>query len=280
MQRLFGILLILLGLSGLLISLCGFYFGYNTIDYIEEAVTQTLKATTQSIDNVSEALELTQASLMAFEDSLGSVEKTIRSANRTLGDSDSLLTEITRIISLEIPTGIEALQRTIPSLAQAAGAIDNTLTTLNDFEVNKEIIGFRLQYDLGIDYDPNVPLEEAVLEIGLNLNNLSEDFRGLEPHLDQTNQNIRQFNRSLTEISRDLQQVRGKLGQASLLVGQSIGRMNQTRTNLGPVQANLHNQMTIAKTVLTILLVWFTIAQTIPFYLGWMLVSGRTFSKP
>src|SRR5690606_9467544 len=105
--------------------------------------------------------------------------------------------------SVQIPGSLDAIERAMPALIEAAAVIDDTLSTLSI---------------LGIDYRPQTALDDALRDIHRSIDGLSEDvarqgatLRDLVPEV----QRVQVTTASLTER---IQRTRTGLGEAAAVL--------------------------------------------------------------
>ena len=145
---------------------------HHDLDHL--AGTWSDEETQELLDIVTEmdSLLLTRDALADVEAAMTRVEGTAVNVGTALDSTEPILTEMRVITTQDLPNSLTTIEDAIPDAVQAAEAIDTTLVTLNRFEINTSILGFPIQYDLGIDYNPTVPFDVSVQEIGRSLDGL------------------------------------------------------------------------------------------------------------
>ena len=188
--RVIAVVLLLVGIVGIGIAIAGVLFGFQVVDALSESLDETLALTSESLDTVNDTLLLTQQTMAQTGQAIGTVADTTDSVAQTLADTQPLLDEVSRVTTVDVPDSLDAVQGAVPNLVAVAGAVDNTLETLSRFDFQRTVFGVPIGFDLGIDYDPEAPFDESVAQIGSSLEEVPDNLRGLQVHLDTANDNL------------------------------------------------------------------------------------------
>jgi hypothetical protein len=179
------------------------------------------------------------------------------------------------VVSQSAPASVEAMQEAIPALAAVAATIDQTLTTLSQFRINEDILGFELRYDLGIDYQPEVPFNRAFIGLGESLDGLPEELRSVDDNLAIANENLAAISDSITAISADIDTINGRVAEVPGQIDQYISIVNQINDTLKNVRTQVLQQQQTVKLVLTFVLIWWGFPQLALVMIGWDFLFGR-----
>lgn len=274
-RRIIGIVMLVLGLVGLVISFAGVYYGRQLVDNFFGGIDETLTLTLESLDTAVDSLELTKATIDDVNSGLETVEGAALNISKTVTDTRPLLDQVNVVVSQNAPNTVEAMQLAIPNIAQVAGAIDQTLITLNGFRIEEEIAGFEINYDLGINYAPAVPFDQTFVALGDSLDGLPEQLRSVEPNLAVANENLAAISSSITTISGDIATINGRVAEVPALIDQYIDIVNQIYDSVERVQTQVIQQQEMVKTVVTFVLVWWGLPQLALVMIGWDFLFGR-----
>lgn len=284
-KRLLGFLILLVGLGGLILSGGGLVFGRQAIDQVAVNLENSLQTTADSLDTVIHSLVLAQTTLTDVGTTLGTASDTTETVATAVQESRPLLTQINTIATDQVPQTLEEVQTAIPNIAQVAGVVDNTLTTLNNFRLDESLtipipfgpeINIPLQFDLGIDYTPTEPFDQTVNELGASLEGLPEQLRGLETYLTVTSSNLQTISQGLHDVADDMEAVNGRISEFAPLLDDYLLLATTTQTKLQNTQQQLNTQLDTLKLVLTVVTVWLALSQLVPLYVGWELVRGKS----
>jgi hypothetical protein len=274
-RRIIGLILVLIGIGGVGLSIAGIIVGRDIVDGISDNVLGNLELTSEGLSTVEDTLVLAKDALSDVNDGLDTVERTAVNVSIAISDTQPLVNEIALIASEDLPNSLEAIEETMPSLIQVAGAIDTTLVTLNNFRIDENILGLRIQYDLGIDYQPDIPFDESVARLGESLEGLPERLRALDQTLQTSSDNLVVISDDVLQLSGDLNTINSRLAEVDPLLDEYIRIIQETNDRARFTRLNLQAQLEMIKTIVTIAAIWFGLNQLVPIYVGWEMLAGR-----
>lgn len=274
-RRIFGTFLILFGVAGILLAVMGARSAQEAVTSLGEGMETSLDLVIDSLDTVLETLLLSQDALADVEAAITRVEGTAVNVGTALDGTEPILTEMQTITTQDLPDSLAAIEAAVPDAVQAAEAIDTTLSTLNRFEINTSILGFPIQYDLGIDYDPTVPFNVSVQEIGLSLEGLPERLRDLDDAFSETQTNLETISKDMDDLSSEIATINEQIAEFSPLIDDFIRVVTEGADNLRLLKGQIDDQVAMVNTVITLGMVWLVLSQVVPLYLGYELILGR-----
>jgi len=265
---LIGVLLLLIGLLGLAVSVTGVIVGRQAIDELGSSVNTGLERTLSSLGTASDTLALTKSTFEQVNTGLDTVGITADNVAQTLRDTKPMLDSVSTVVASDIPDSLEAIQNSIPGVAEAAGTIDDTLRKLSAFEVEREVFGIPLRFDLGINYDPVVGLDESVIQIGQSIDGMPDSLRALESDLDVANDNLENVSANINAIAADLALLGDNVQQIDPLIDEYIELVADIEQLVIQTQDQLDTQLETIKLIVTVLFVWIGVNQVVPLYLS------------
>lgn len=275
-RRILGVILLMIGLSGIALGIVGTRVSRDMLQTLSNGTKAGLDLAIDSLQTVSDSLTLARQTIADVHTSLETVQTTATDVAVSLEASQPMVADVAAIAGQDLPRSVETIQAAIPNAAQAAEAIDSTLTTLNRFKIDTTILGFPIQYDLGIDYNPDVPFGESVLAIGRSLDDMPIRLRNLETALEDTAVNLQTISEDMRSLSTDLDGINGRLLDFDPLITDYIRIVTETDDNLRLIRGQIDQQVTSAQLVITLGMVWLVVSQLVPLYLGLdLLTDGR-----
>jgi hypothetical protein len=275
MRRVLGLIMLVIGLVGVVLSIAGARSGRRLVADMGAALDSNLQLTVQSLETINESLMLTKATVRQLGDSLDTMEVTAGNVATLLEETQPLLQQISRITSNDMAEGLETFRARLPELVEVADTIDQTLTTLSRFRIDRTILGIPLRYDLGIDYDPEVPFAQSVEEIGTSIEDLPDQLRALELYFDVTDDNLGEISGNMSEIAGDLAVVNGSVGDLEPLLDEFMVTVTEFGDSTRQMRVTFQQQLATFRTVWTVVMVWLALTQIAPLYLGYELLAGR-----
>ena len=275
MKRLLGAILFVVGIIGVVLAFAGIYFGLDAIDQIGSGLNSGLDLALESLATIQDTVNLTKTAVTEAGNSIQTVEKSAADMSTTIGDTGPLVDQMSVVIAQEIPNSVEAIQASLVPAAEVAKQMDNTLLALSAFSLDQSILGIPLQFDLGIDYQPEEPLDESLLAIGSSLDGVAGELRNLAPLMATNSSNIALMSDNVALISKDIAIINTVIADINPLLDQYASIFTELETALGQVQTDLTNYLQIVKIVLIVLMLWLAVMQTTAVVLGYEMVTGQ-----
>lgn len=275
LRRIIGLLMLVLGLVGVVISSAGVFFGRQAVDATFKGLDDTLVLATDGLNTAVASLELAKTTLGDVNNGLVTVEAATLNMAKTVTDTRPLLDQVSVVVSQNAPASVEAMQASIPALASVAATIDQTLLILSQFRIDEVIFGVPFQYDLGIDYQPEVPFDQAFIGLGDSLDGLPEELRSVEGNLTIANTNLAAISESIVAISRDIETINSRVAEVPAQLDSYIGIVRQIDNSLQTIRTQVTQQQERVKLILTFVLVWWGMPQIALVIIGWDFFLGR-----
>lgn len=275
LRRMAGVVMLLTSIIGLAISAAGTIYGHRLVGSAGEGLEESLDLTVQSLDTTEETLRLLKENVGQVNDGLDTVESVALNVSQAISETRPLLSEITLVVSHQVPDSLEAFQTAVPGMSQSAAVVDRTLMALSNLRVEREVLGFPIQFDLGIDYAPEVPFDESVKRIGESMEGVTPRLRGLEPHLEIANDNLEMISQDIATVSGDLDVINSGIADVAPLLDDSVHIVADLKDFVGRTQMALTDHVSTASLAVTVVMAWIGLAQIVSLCLGWELATGR-----
>ena len=275
MKRLLGAILFVVGIIGVVLAFLGIYFGLDAIDQIGAGLNSGVDLALDSLATIQDTVTLTKTAVDEAYNSIQTVEKTAADMSTTIGDTGPLVDQMSVVVAQEIPNSVEAIQSSLVPAAEVAKQMDNTLLALSAFSLDQSFLGFDLQFDLGIDYQPEEPLDESLLSIGSSLDGVADELRNLEPLMATNSGNVALMSDNVALIAEDIASINTVIADITPLLDQYAATFTQLENGLLRLQTDLDNYLQIAKIVLIVLMLWLAVMQTTAVVLGYEMVTGQ-----
>jgi len=274
MRKVLGIIMLVIGLAGIVLSISGAVAGRRLIAGIGDTLDANLRLTIQSLDAVNESLTLTRQTIREIGIGLDTLAVTGEQAASSLEDTRPMVEQISQVLSDDVAGSLETFQERLPDMVEVAGAIDETLTTLSRFRIDRTILGIPLRYDLGIDYDPEVPFAQSVEELGASLEGLPEELRVLETHLEVADANLGEISSDARLLAGDLERINESMDDLAPQLEEFNATLTDFADSARQLRATLETQLNTFQTVWVVVMIWLALTQIAPLYLGYELVRG------
>ena len=276
-RRILGGVILLIGIVGVVLSGMGVVYGRRAIDAAGTQADAGLRFASENLDTVVDTLVLANNTVFEINDALDTVEAAVVDSSQAISQMIPMMDQVTAVISQDVPQSLEAVQATIPDLVQVAKVMDDTLTTLSRFRIDETIplVNYRIQYDLGINYNPVQPFDLSVQQMGDSMEGLPQQLRDMEGYTAVTQDNLQTIGDDLLAISQDLDDVNDQFSQLPPQLQEYIRLVNDVNNKTRQMRAAIDDKLATAKQILTIAMIWLGLTQIAPLYLGWELITRK-----
>lgn len=278
-RRILGLIIIVATVAMLVaLGVFAYYFG-PALDQVRETLDNSLSLTVDTLETVAATLEQTQSTLVSMNNSLDTAAQTTANLSTTMADTIPLVEQVSSVVSEQLPENIEAMQNAIPNIAEVAGVVDLALTRLSDFEISQTIpIPFNpieIQWDLGVDYNPEEPFDESIEALGASLEGLPEELRALQDQLEVSAVNLEVLSQDLAAASGDVEALNAELGKFIPLLDQYLALIDQAVSGIDRIRAQVASNLDTIRLVGTVLPIILALTQLAPLVVGWDLLTAR-----
>jgi methyl-accepting chemotaxis protein len=276
-RRAIGLVLILTGLAGLVMCYLGARAGRDLVDSVSLTAEGILDKASTSLTTVEDSLEQSRQTIGGITETITAVQTTTNNLASTVDDTQPMLDELALLVGQDIPNTIKDVQDTIPNIAQTAKVVDDTLRLLSKLKVEQTIplINYQISFGLGVEYDPEIPFDQAVEEVGRGLAPLAVTSGDLEGELKTTRTNMAQLSQDLEGLASGLERLNGETSQFRPLLDEYSTLVNDMQDEIARASGQLDDQLSLAKQVIVLAAVWLSLSQLLPIYIGIELLMGN-----
>jgi len=275
LRKIVGLVMLLFGLSGVALAYMGASLGRQAVDGLSADLLDSLDLLSESLDQVEGTLRLAGTTVTDVTRSLNTVQDTADGLGRSIEETQPLLAQINLVASEQVPDSIESMQEALPGMAQVAGVIDETLSTLAAFQVERRILGVPFRFDLGIRYDPEIPFDESVSLVGASLEGLPEQLRGIKQNLEVTSQNLESLSTDMYAVAADLETLGATIAQTDPLLEGYLRVVTDIRSRTHALQSALLSSLESLQKAINVVMICFGLTQLAPIVLGYEMLRGR-----
>jgi methyl-accepting chemotaxis protein len=249
-----------MGVAGALGTLALASFGFAFVQSGAGDARAALGVTHDLVEAVSQTVEGVERTLSTASEGLDTVQDTLADGAGSLIELSVVAEDLAEVVSSDIPDSIEAVRGGMPQLIRTAGVIDGAMRAL------------RL---IGVDYDPDDPLDEALAQIDVELAGIPERLREQAGRLDDAARSIADFGRASFTIASDIGELRRRLQESRDLVGGYDQVVAGAIPVLDRLEDQVESQARTAKVAVVVLGVVILASQSVPIGLGWWVLRGE-----
>lgn len=213
------------GALAVLGSLVGLAVGWVFIGTVGDAVSDTVDVSRRALLSVGETTRVIDGVFDDVAGSLRDVQTTLADTSLTLTSASVITRNLGDVVTDEIPASVDAVRASLPALIDTASVIDTAMRGLSF---------------LGVDYDPDIPLDESIELIDARLAEIPLLLQGQQGTLDAVASDLGEFSSSTLTIADDLATIRVRLADASVVLdgygsiaSESTGLLDELESNVG-----------------------------------------------
>lgn len=198
-RRRLGHYLTVVGIVGVLASIGTIITAGRMVAVFDDDLQASSEVTVQAIDAASESVEVLETLVDTIHAQTGPVVTAVRNTADGIESSTGAVDAAATLADEDIPESLSAIADVFPSLEAATGAVDLALRGLSELPI-------------GPDYDPEVGLDEAIADIGDQLDQLatrvdsaSSEFADVADALEAAPDDLRAVADAIEQFDEDLQ---------------------------------------------------------------------------
>jgi hypothetical protein len=275
-RKFFGVLVMLAGVLGLLLSLAGLagvWVGKPTVASYAATTIDTLNKTVVTSQSV---MDTTGQALGATVDSVDALSAMLSTTAATVEDTKPVLDGFSKLMSTTLPATFKSATDSLMTAQDAAQVLEGTMQSLQTFQVLLSATPFMgdLMPQSTASYSPEVPLADSLGELATSLKSLPDTFAGISASLGATGDKLASVQENLVAMSDSVKLVSSSLSEYETMVGQSKASMGSLTSMLSGLQKNLGAILNWAALGLTLFFVWLLAAQVVILSQGWEIYHG------
>jgi len=160
---------------GLIAALVFAVAGWIVVGRVSQDLRETFDPLNDVVRDIAETIAASETLVGRTTDALSSIESATISTTRTIESVNELLGETAELAGNEIADSLETAVETLPGLTATAQVVDRTMRALSL---------------IGVDYDPDQPLDEALADLETSLRPVPGQIRDQARLLQQARADI------------------------------------------------------------------------------------------
>jgi ABC-type transporter Mla subunit MlaD len=256
LKRIFGIVLVIISIVSLIISAGGVIGLWGARPAITTALEDTFALVSETAVTTQQALNVAD---QALQDAAGSI-KILTGLTDTLADSlggaQGAFTSVTQLLTQDLPVTLETAQTALDSAAEPATVVDNFLSGLA-----------KIQF-LGIDYNPEVPLDQSISNIGDSLNSLPATLEKIGSDLDGISSSLPDIVKAVRSLGTTIGDITTTLAKAQTVLKEYAVQLARASAAVQQISAGVPTYVTLFISVLTFIMLWIIAVQLIVLAIG------------
>lgn len=251
-QRL-GRLFTALGIGGLVAAVIAGILGIVVVTTLTRAADESLAVTVEAVETADETVALAANTLGIVSESFDTLVPSAELAAATFEDAATVIADTTVVVTVDVPDALDSVVDAMPAIETTAEIIDNALRVLSF---------------VGVDYEPEVPFDEAVAELTAAIGDLPEQLRAQAEPLASLASDFEEFGVATVEIADDLADLQSQLEEAERLLDSYATAAGEATEVVTAIRDDLQWQRWLMVLVVVLVTAAFAVTQTVPILLG------------
>jgi hypothetical protein len=257
------------------------YFGAKAgrafVDEVALSADDLSKTASSSLVTIEDSLEQARQTLTSVTQTIGQVRSTSSDLAMTIDDTQPTLDEMALLVGTDIPDTISDVQETIPNIAQTAKVVDDTLRLLSRLQVEQTVplINYEISFGLGVDYNPEIPFDQAVEEVGRGLEPIAVASGNLEEDLQTAKSNMATLSQDLNVLAGNLDTLQDEVTEFRPLLDEYSTLAEDMQDGIASGRVRIDEQSMAVRRGIILAAVWLGLFQLMPLYFGLELAAGN-----
>jgi len=252
-------LFVIIGVGGLVAAVAAAVLGIAIVLTVSNSMDRSLEVTADAVTAADETVALAADTIGIVSESFDTLVPSAAVAATAFDDAATVIGDTTTVVTVDVPDALDAVLDAMPAIESAAAVTDGALRVLSF---------------VGVDYDPEIPFEDAVAELETAIAPLPDQLRAQAAPLDALAGDFEDFGAATAEISGDLVALQLQLDEAEGLLDSYASTAEEATTVVADIRSDLGWQRWLMVVVVLLVAIGFAAIQVVPLSLAERLRSG------
>lgn len=251
-----GRALVIAGVVGLVGSLVAVAIGLVLVDRARESITVTVDPVIRVVGDVMESIDASRVIVERTTDAIESIETATRSTVRTMVSVRDVLDETADLAGGGVADSLESAVGSLPGLVSTGRVLDRTMRALSL---------------VGVDYDPEIPLDVALADLETSLAPIPDQIRDQVDLIGSVGENLDVIADDARALSAVLFESRLDMVDADRALSSALRNAESAVESLETVRADIGSYTALARALVVAAGIALTTAALAPLLLGFHL---------
>jgi hypothetical protein len=267
---------IILNLIWIFVCVFGIIYSYKGVNYLETVFKDNLDVIDSNIGILKNLLHQSIDVIESVERSIGTIEVSSMDAGFSLTDTRPIINKTSQVVTQDLPLALDEVQTSMPNVIDTASMIDRTLYILSMFKFSiPNPFGEDFELNLGIDYQPEVTLEDSLVQLFSKLDGVPERMRSLEGDLNLANTNLDTMSENLLDVAHDLDFIRAEIREIIPEINKLISNLETIQDSISKTANRIQRTIGILQKIFVCLLVLIILSQVHSIIIGYLITKGE-----
>lgn len=189
-----------------------------------ETADRSLSVTGEGLMAMSETLDIVDRTLLVVMESSERLGGSLEEMGTTVEEVAAVVDETSDLLTVGLPSDIAAIRTALDGLVDTANVVDGVLGALSF---------------VGVPYDPEVPMDEALVEVDARIADLAPRLRAQGERLAEVASGVEEFGTTTAGLGEDLSALRGHIEESHSLLGGYQVSIDAALDSVGTGQSDL-----------------------------------------
>jgi hypothetical protein len=228
--------------------------GWVFLTDLDENLDRSLVIGEAASVSVIETIDVAERLIETLDAGLETVGATLSAIESSLGDTAELAS-ITASLSASLPESFGDIDVALATVESLSGVIESTLSGLSSVP-------------FGPDYDPAVPLPDAIANLRAAFDPIGDDLTLLTAELQTFAEGSADVRAQVDEVRADLVETRIALADSAALLDDYRSTANEAGQLATSSRTDMSRAFTLARLAVLVLAVFVVVAQFVPWWLA------------
>lgn len=248
-----GRALVIVGAAGLVGSLVAALIGLVLVDRARESITITVDPVIRVVGDVTESIDASRVIVERTTDAIESIEAATRSTVRTMVSVRDVLDETADLAGGGVADSLESAVGSLPGLVSTGRVLDRTMRALSL---------------VGVDYDPEIPLDVALTDLETSLAPIPDQIRDQVDLIGSVGEDLDVIADDARALSAVLFESRLDMVDADRALSSALRNAESAVESLETVKADIGSYTALARALVVAAGITLTSAALAPLLLG------------
>lgn len=246
------------GVVGAIASLAVGVVGWVLAGRAVATVENVIAPTSGIVGDLADSIEASELLFERTTEAIESIETASRSTVRTLTSVGAVIEETTEVAGEGVADSLDAAVETLPGLISTGRIIDNTMRALSF---------------VGVDYDPDMPLDESLADLEASLAPLPDQIRDQVALLEGVRTDLEEISDDGRDLSGVLLETRLDMMAAERVLRSARANATAAAERIEEIEAGVDTYDTMARVVVVAASLALLAASLAPTLLGLHLLA-------
>jgi hypothetical protein len=263
-----AVALIIAGLAGLVFSAIGVVAAATVEQQVEARLMEQVELADRTLMATAEALVVADDTLTQAAAAASGLEALASGMGAAIDGTTPTLDAVAGMVGEQLPATIKITQDTLATIVETTQVVDNVMALVTSIPL------------LGLEsYQPEVPLSSGVMDVASSLDGIPQSLVEAQEGLLSASDGLASMQSDIEGISSEVGQISSTLLSSKAVIQEYQIVVGELQAQVGVLREGLPGWLTAARWGLTLMLIWFGIAQLGLITWGWELFARSWVKK-